>query len=313
MRPAPVFLLLLATTTSVWSQDSLRVGIEENPPFVVRDGSDWSGDSIRMIEQVAADLALTVSYVEFDTVEELLRAVESGSVDASVSAITMTAARERFVDFSHPYAATYIAALVASDPSWLASALVVVEKVFGALLALVLLLYAVGWIIGRIDRRFENMHHGAWWALVTFSTTGYGDLVPDTGRGRAFASIWIIVSLFVCSLFTGFVASSMTVERLSQNPTTIAQLSEARVVAVADTTADLFLDDLGIEHSTARTLGEALELFFEGDADVVVEDQSLLEYSVDSDEYEIWPLTQRAQYYGIALPQGSPLTVQLLL
>ncbi len=297
--------LLIAVPSN--AQQPLFVGVEHNPPFVVEEGTGWGGESIDIIEAIAADLDRSVEFVEFDTIDELLTAVETGSVDMSISAITMTAARERRVDFSHPYASTNIAVLVREDASAIGAILRVTERILAAVVLLVLLLYAAGWIIGRLDRNFEDKHVGAWWALVTFSTTGYGDVVPSTRRGRAFASLWILISLFLCSLFTGYISSVMTVERMAGRPMNVGMLSESIVLAVDGSASAAFLDAFGMSFMPLRTLDEALEMFLDGAADAVVGDQVLLEYGAGSGRFSIWPLSQRAQLYGIAMPENSPL------
>jgi voltage-gated potassium channel len=46
-----------------------------------------------------------------------------------------------------------------------------------------------------------------WWSIVTLSTVGYGDFVPQSTAGRAVASILIIVGVGVFGYAAGFVAS----------------------------------------------------------------------------------------------------------
>ena len=305
--PGCALALAVLITSPLHAQQPLIVGIEHNPPFVVDDGAGWSGESIDIVEAIAAELERTIEYVELETIDELLTAAETGNVDMSISAITMTAARERRIDFSHPYASTHIAVLVREKASAIGAILRVTERIFAALALLVLLLYAAGWVIGRLDRNFEDKHLGAWWALVTFSTTGYGDVVPTTRRGRAFASLWILVSLFLCSLFTGYISSVMTVERMGDRPTNVGMLNESIVLAVDGSASAAFLDDFGISFMPLRTLDEALDMFLDGAADAVVGDQALLEYSVGTRGFSIWPLSPRPQLYGIALPEESPL------
>ena len=53
---------------------------------------------------------------------------------------------------------------------------------------------------------------GIWWAVITFSTTGYGDMVPATAGGRVLAIVTIFVGVAAMSLLSGALAS-LFVER----------------------------------------------------------------------------------------------------
>lgn len=60
--------------------------------------------------------------------------------------------------------------------------------------------------LGKNDQ-FRDFIDSLWWAIVTFSTTGYGDKVPITGGGRAVAVITIFVGLAGMSFLSGTFAS----------------------------------------------------------------------------------------------------------
>lgn len=49
-----------------------------------------------------------------------------------------------------------------------------------------------------------------WWSIVTLSTVGYGDFVPQSTAGRAIASILIVVGVGVFGYAAGFVASLLS-------------------------------------------------------------------------------------------------------
>ncbi len=60
----------------------------------------------------------------------------------------------------------------------------------------------------------KSLADGVWWAIVTVTTVGYGDLVPVTPAGRVVGAALILVGFSLFSLFTGLIASVMVEEKL---------------------------------------------------------------------------------------------------
>jgi voltage-gated potassium channel len=59
-----------------------------------------------------------------------------------------------------------------------------------------------GFIISGIDPAFETPLDGIWWAWVTITTVGYGDLVPSTTTGRMFGAFLILMGIGLFSMLT---------------------------------------------------------------------------------------------------------------
>lgn len=88
------------------------------------------------------------------------------------------------------------------------------ELAFAGLLGGGLLLFssvALFIIEGRVQPEvFGSVPRAIWWSVVTFTTVGYGDVVPITPLGRFIAGFHAIAGLAVVAMFTGIVASSLT-------------------------------------------------------------------------------------------------------
>jgi voltage-gated potassium channel len=61
-------------------------------------------------------------------------------------------------------------------------------------------------------RDFGSIPHALWWAIVTLTTTGYGDVVPMTVPGRMLAGCVMISGILVFALWAGILASGYAEE-----------------------------------------------------------------------------------------------------
>ncbi len=67
----------------------------------------------------------------------------------------------------------------------------------------------------RANPEFDSTWDGIWWALVTLTTVGYGDLTPATGLGRVIGGIMMISGMFTLALFAGVVGNTLVKSILS--------------------------------------------------------------------------------------------------
>jgi voltage-gated potassium channel len=64
---------------------------------------------------------------------------------------------------------------------------------------------------------FGSVPAALWWAVVTLTTTGYGDVVPVTPLGRIVAAMVMISGLGVFGLWTGILATGFAAETRRDN------------------------------------------------------------------------------------------------
>ena len=64
---------------------------------------------------------------------------------------------------------------------------------------------------------FGSVPAALWWAVVTLTTTGYGDVVPVTPLGRIVAALVMICGLGVFGLWTGILATGFAAETRRDN------------------------------------------------------------------------------------------------
>ncbi len=80
-----------------------------------------------------------------------------------------------------------------------------------------LVLYAASVIVHVLEREaqpatFGTIHGTLWWAIVTLTTTGYGDAVPVTGLGRIVAAFVMICGIGVLGMLVGVLATGYAAE-----------------------------------------------------------------------------------------------------
>lgn len=56
---------------------------------------------------------------------------------------------------------------------------------------------------------FPTVGTGIWWAIVTFCTVGYGDVVPTSALGRFVASILMVFAITFITIVTALVTSAL--------------------------------------------------------------------------------------------------------
>jgi len=53
---------------------------------------------------------------------------------------------------------------------------------------------------------FANAFEGTWWSLVTMSTVGYGDFVPQTALGKTLAAALIMSGICMFAMITAVIS-----------------------------------------------------------------------------------------------------------
>lgn len=67
----------------------------------------------------------------------------------------------------------------------------------------------------RANPDINTVFDGWWWALVTITTVGFGDIIPATLLGRIVGGVLMVSGMFTLALFAGIVGSSLVSSMLS--------------------------------------------------------------------------------------------------
>jgi voltage-gated potassium channel len=79
----------------------------------------------------------------------------------------------------------------------------------GVVLTVVLVVGAVMYLIEGADAGFTSIPQSMYWAIVTMTTVGYGDVAPQTVAGKILASIVMIIGYGIIAVPTGIVTVEM--------------------------------------------------------------------------------------------------------
>jgi voltage-gated potassium channel len=76
------------------------------------------------------------------------------------------------------------------------------NRLLSTLLTAVFVMFLAGIFIAGLDPAIPTPWDGIWWAWVTMSTVGYGDVVPVSGIGRLFGAGLILMGLAMFAVIT---------------------------------------------------------------------------------------------------------------
>ena len=79
-----------------------------------------------------------------------------------------------------------------------------------AVLAMVTVIGALMYVIEGEEHGFTDIPTSIYWAIVTLTTVGYGDLSPKTPLGKMLASLVMIIGYGVIAVPTGIVTAELT-------------------------------------------------------------------------------------------------------
>ncbi|MBU0560738.1 MAG: ion transporter [Bacteroidetes bacterium] len=83
-------------------------------------------------------------------------------------------------------------------------------------ITLVVILGSVMYMIEGEENGFTSIPHSIYWAIVTLTTVGYGDISPQTNLGRAVASAIMILGYAIIAVPTGIVTVELSNARDKQ-------------------------------------------------------------------------------------------------
>ena len=305
----------------------IAVAIKAAPPFAFKleDGT-WSGLSVELWRKVAEQTHLKFRFVEVPDVQAQLDGVAAGKFDAATAAITVTANRERAVDFTQPFYVTGlgVATSLNREASW--RPIVNSLTSFGflqAILALMGISLTVGVLLWLFERRknedfggsiLQGLFSSMWWSTIAATQASTGNFGPRTTPGRILAVIWMMGSIIAIAVFTAGVTSVLTVKQMEGVVQTESDLANVRVGNVSHSSTAAYLNSRQISHRGYSTVDDGLNALRRGTIDAFVYDRPLLSWLIGQNyagSLQVIDMTFDEQAYAIALQKDSKLRERL--
>jgi len=312
--------ILFQIASSVIAQDtteSIKIAVKEFPPFVFKD---LRGFCIDMAKIICERNGLKPEFIYYKTVPEVLNAVKTGECDINFSGITITAAREKIVDFSHPFFDSGLMVAIKENPENRLSKLALkILKVIGYsvlvfLIGLTVVAHAI-WFLEKSDndpKSFPTAYKKGildayWWAVVTMTTVGYGDKCPKKPIGRIIASIWMFIGIIWFAAFTATLTSSLTLSRIEHGEIEgLKDLGNKRISVIKGTTSENFIRYHDVTVMLAETLDDLIRSLKAETVDALVYDAPALMYMAKQDTaIKVVGEMFDEQRYGVVFRQGA--------
>ena len=165
-----------------------------------------------------------------------------------------------------------LARVISNERATLASVLII----------FVIVLIAAGTATHILERNVQKQLFGSipaalWWAVVTLTTTGYGDVVPQTVGGKMVGSVVMVSGIIVLALMTGILATGFSEEerrreylRVWDQVTKVPMFNELGTVTVSE-----IVGKLRVRHYPTRFVvvrrgepGDSMFFISEGEVEV---------------------------------------------
>ncbi len=323
MKFLMIWLLLIASAAGACAQAPARIATRVLPPFVIKQGADYSGFSVELWGAIAVEMKRDFAWTEVPNVKEILATVEAGAADAAIAAISITSEREAKFDFSQPMFESGLQIMVRADTSgglswrevWGIFSTGAMPGLLAIMAALILIPAHMVWLAerGREDglfstRYFHGIAHAIWWA--TGASAGQQPDTPRSLLGRVLSWLAIPVSVIFVAYFTAAVTAAITVQQLQGAIQGPGDLPGNKVGTVTGSTSAAYLNDHSVQPTEFQSIGDAFKALEQKQLDAIVFDAPVLLYHAANDGkgrmQVVGPIFKK-ENYGILFPQGSEL------
>jgi len=323
-----ILAIMLSTINASSDLNStiLKVGTKVAPPFAMKtaDGK-WEGISIELWREIAKKLHLKYEFKERN-LKDLLSDVANKKLDLAISALTITAEREKVMDFSHTYYTAWLG--IATQKKETNPIMLVAHSIFSFnMLVILLALTATLIVTGSIIWLTEKVNHpetfdanpikgiptAIWWVATILVPSNQDVNSPKTSVSKFFALLWLFVFLLIIATLIATISTTIT-QKQQASSVSQADLYNKKISTVKCSVSESYLLNRKVYPKEFETIKEALKELNSSKVDLMVYDRPILNYYINRDYKDTLEVAKdkfKVQNYSIALPQNSKLTEKI--
>jgi len=269
----------------------VKVGIFVSPPFVMIEGDGWySGMAIDLWDIVENQLNLVTEYVEYNSLETLLKGLQYGEIEIAVTNLTVTYDRAKVIKYSYPWYDAGLRIMVKSDQKGTLWTEMKRNGQLHSYLWIFLIIVILTFLL-TIFCRYKYPDYPKTWRsglalslynMVVAIKTGAIEAKGFSWAGHILSVVWMLFGIGLVAYVTSTITSSMTKISLESEINTLHDLPGELVGVEVGGIEEQYLATIGIPTLPYDNIMDAAEGLIRGEVKAVVGDAPVLEYWVHS-------------------------------
>ena len=304
----------------------VRVLVDDDPPFVLRDGERWSGWSIDLWTEIARQAGIDWEIVG-KAPAEVVEGLATGRGDVGLGDISVTKERAARIDFSQPFFRAGVRILVPRDRTGLVLAALATLATPAHLLMLLGLLCLVAamsagiYVLARRHAaadfpttRSEGIVESVYITTVALLKGQLDRKLLPGAAGRVLTIVWMVFGTALVAYGSAAIAAALTVQHLANKVQELDDLVGKPVAALAGHQAAGWLRRRGIEVVEQPDVDAAVAALLGRRVDAVVHDAPALAWwRTHHPSVPVLTVGRTSDYkdYAIALAPESRLRLRI--
>jgi ABC-type amino acid transport substrate-binding protein len=305
----------------------LRVLVDEDPPFVMRDGERWTGWAIDLWTEVARQAGFDWELVDAVEPDAIVDALATQKADVGVGDVAVTKTRAQRIDFSHPFFRGGLRVLMRErrgEGLWSVMRALATPahlQLAGGALGLLIGMSVLVYVLARRhdpenfpNERGEAMAEAVYVAAGALLKGQLDRRLLPGAAARVLTILWMFFGTAVVAYFTAAAAALLTVHQLNTDFHDVDDLKGTRVGAVAGTYEVGWLAERGAVVVQAPDIDAAIAALQSGQSEAVVHNAPVLSWWVNkhpSADLELVGSVFSRHDYAFALQGKSALRVPI--